>query len=182
MSLISDSQTKFEKCIEHFKHELSGVRTGRASAALLDSVVVESYGQRMPISHVASITVSDPKTITIQPWDKSNFASIEKGIQSANLGLNPINDGNVIRLSIPPMTEERRKDMVRLIGKQTEAARVSIRNAREEVLKELKRSEELGMSRDQVESEKKNLQEIVDKYNDQIKQLAAAKEKDLMTI
>lgn len=183
MQLQSEAQKKFEKCIEHFRHELSGIRTGRASVAMLENVVVESYGVRMPISHLASVAVTDPKTIVIQPWDKSNFAAIEKGIQAANIGLNPVNDGNAIRLNFPPMTEERRKELVKAVGHMAENARIALRNAREEILKELKKGEEdKQMGKDAVEAEKKKLQELVDSYNEQIKRLAFGKEKEIATI
>src|SRR6185503_3501887 len=109
--IISQHKENFDKAMEHFAHELSGVRTGRANPALLNSVMVESYGSKMPLEHVASVSVSDAKTLVISPWDKGQMQAIEKGIQVANLGLNPSNDGNVIRITLPAMNEERRKEM-----------------------------------------------------------------------
>ncbi len=177
------SRENFDKGIEHFKHELSSLRTGRASAALVENIVVDSYGARMPVSHIASINVSDAKTIAIQPWDKSNIGPIEKAIQASNIGLNPVNDGNLVRLSIPPMTEERRKDMVKVVGQLEEQARIAVRNAREELLKDWKRQEEDGaMTQDDLNAAKKQLQEVVDEYNAKIKELAESKEKEIMTI
>lgn len=176
-------QEKFEHVLEHFKHELSTLRIGRATAALVDGISIESYGSKMPISHIASINIPDARTISIQPWDKSNLAAIEKAIQTSNIGLNPINDGNVIRLNIPQMTEERRKEMVKVVGQLAEKARIGVRNVREEILKDLKRQEdENTLTSDDVEAEKKQLQEVVDKHNEQIKELAVAKEKEIMTI
>src|SRR5438477_7230152 len=111
--IISSHKPNFDKALEHFEHELSGVRTGRANPALLNTVQVESYGSKMPLEHVASVSVSDAKTLVISPWDKSQLQAIEKGIQMANLGFNPSNDGNVIRIMLPALNEERRKEMVK---------------------------------------------------------------------
>jgi ribosome recycling factor len=115
-SVLSGHKPDFEKVMEHYVHELSGVRTGRANPALLNTVQVESYGSKMPIEHVASVTVQDAKTLLITPWDKSQLQAIEKGIQQANLGFNPSNDGNSIRIILPALNEERRKEMVKLVG------------------------------------------------------------------
>lgn len=174
---------KFDKAIDHLKQELSSLRIGRASAGLVENIQVDSYGAKMPLTHVASITIPDPKTIAIQPWDKSTLGAIEKAIQVSNIGLTPNNDGTVIRLNIPPMTEERRKEMVKVVGQLAETARIAVRNVREEILKALKRQEDDGkITKDDAAGEKKKLQEQVDKYNAAIKDIAAAKEKEIMTI
>lgn len=174
---------KFDKAIEHFKQELAGLRTGRASAALVEGIMVDSYGSKMPISHIASISVPDAKTIAIQPWDKSNIGPVEKAIQASNIGLNPVNDGNLVRLNIPPMTEERRKEMVKVLGQITEQARIAVRSVREELIRDLKKQQEDNkITEDDVEGQKKDLQDVVDGYNDKIKEIAAAKEKEIMTI
>lgn len=174
---------KFDKAIEHFKQELGGLRTGRANPALVDNVMVDSYGSKMPLAHVASISIPDAKTIAIQPWDKSNIGPIEKAIQIANIGLNPVNDGILIRLSIPSMTEERRKEMVKPLGQISEKAKIAIRNAREEILKEYKKQQdEENLTEDDLAGMKKDLQEVVDKYNEQVKEITSAKEKEIMTI
>ncbi|MBU6447807.1 ribosome recycling factor [Patescibacteria group bacterium] len=174
---------KFDKAIEHFKQELSGLRTGRASAALVEGIIVDSYGSKMPISHIASISIPDAKTIAIQPWDKSNIGPIEKAIQASNIGLNPVNDGNLVRLNIPPMTEERRKEMVKVLGQITEQARIAVRGVREEFIRDLKKQQEDNkITEDDAEGQKKDLQEVVDKYNENIKEISAAKEKEIMTI
>ena len=174
---------KFDKIIEHFQHELSVLRTGRASGALIEGILVDSYGSKMPLSHLASISTPDSKTIAIQAWDKGNVGPIEKAIQASNIGLNSVNDGNLIRLSVPPMTEERRKEMVKVIGQITETARIGIRNIREDIIKDFKRQEENDeITDDDVAAQKKKLQEIVDAYNVKIKEIAAAKEKEVMTI
>ncbi len=181
--IINQHKDQFEKVIEHFHHELSSVRTGRANPALLATVMVESYGTKMPIQQVANITVSDAKTLTISPWDKSQIGEIEKGIQAANLGFNPSNDGNVVRINLPPLTEERRKEMVKLVGQIEEQARIGIRQVREEIMKAVKRAENDGeATKDDVSGAQKKVQEVIDKYNDQIKETAKDKETELMTV
>jgi ribosome recycling factor len=182
-SIINSHKENFSKVIEHFRHELSGVRTGRANPALLNTVQVESYGSKMSIDHVASVTVSDAKTLTISPWDKSQLQAIEKGIQAANLGFNPSNDGNVIRIMLPPLNEERRKEMVKLVGQMAEKARIGIRNVREDIMKEMKRAESDGkISKDDLTGGQRKLQDFIDKYNEEIKELAEAKEQEIMTV
>lgn len=182
-SIINNHKPEFEKTLEHFLHELSGVRTGRANPALLNTVAVESYGSKMPLEHVASITVSDARTLVISPWDKGQMQAIDKAIQMANLGFNPSNDGQVLRVTLPPLNEERRKEMVKLVGQMAEKARIGIRNAREAALKAMKKEETDGkISKDDLTHGQKKLQETVDKYNEEIKKHAEAKEKEVMTV
>ncbi len=177
------NKEKFEPILEHLKHEFVSLRTGRASAGLVEGVMVESYGAKMPLTHIASVNIPDARTIAIQPWDKANLGPIEKAIQASNLGLNPINDGTLIRLNMPQMTEERRKEMVKIVGQLAEKARISVRNIREEILKELKRAEEENrITKDDLEAEKKKLQEEVDGYNEKIKEISESKEKEILTI
>jgi ribosome recycling factor len=180
---IEKHKESFGKAMDHFHHELTSVRTGRANPALLSTVQVESYGAKMPIEHVASITASDAKTLTITPWDKSQLQAIEKAIQVANLGFTPSNDGNVIRITLPALTEERRKEMVKLVGQMAEQGRIGIRKAREELVKDLKRAKDDGeISEDDLAHGQKKVQDIIDDYNKQIKELADAKEQELMTV
>lgn len=181
--IISTHKTDFEKVMDHFHHELSSVRTGRANPALLSTVMVESYGSKMPIQQVANITVSDAKTLTISPWDKGQIQEIEKGIMAANLGFTPSNDGNVVRINLPPLTEDRRKEMVKLVGQIAENAKIGVRQVREDILKAVKREEtDGGASKDDVAHAQKKVQEIVDDYNSQIKTIASDKEQELMTV
>lgn len=181
--ILKTHQPDFDKTMEHFAHELNSVRTGRANPALLSTVVVESYGAKMPIEHIASISVSDAKTLTISPWDKSQLQAIDKAIAAANLGFNPSNDGNIIRITLPAMSEERRKEMVKMVGQIGEKARIGIRNAREDIMKEMKKNESDGkMSKDDLSQGQKDIQKIVDNYNEEIKKLSEAKEKDVMTV
>jgi ribosome recycling factor len=181
--IITKHDENFKKAMDHFGHELSAVRTGRASPALLNTVTVESYGSKMALEHVASVSVSDAKTLTISPWDKSQLQAIEKGIQVANLGFNPSNDGNVIRITLPALNEERRKEMVKLVGQIAEKGKIGIRNVRENVHKEMKKAEADGeISKDDLQVGQRKLQEVVDKYNEEIKKHADAKEKEIMTV
>lgn len=182
-SIIASHKEQFAKVIEHLHTELSSLRTGRANPALLATVMVESYGASVPLQQIASVTVSDAKTLTIAPWDKSTIPSIEKGIMAANLGFTPGNDGQVIRITLPPMTEERRKDLVKLLGSIAEKARISIRQVREDVMKAVKRAEADGeIAKDDTTKAQKKIQDMVDEYNAQIKQLAEDKEKEIMTV
>jgi len=181
--ILNNHKEEFEKAIEHFLHELSGVRTGRANPALLNTVKVDSYGSLMPIEHVASVTVSDATTLTISPWDKGQLQEIEKAIQNSNLGLNPSNDGVVIRISLPKLTEERRKELVKLINQMAENAKIAVRNVRETINKELKKAEDDGDIReDDLKIGQKKLQEEVDRYNKEIKEHTDKKEKEVMTV
>ena len=181
--IITQHQENFNKALDHFKHELSGVRTGRATPSLLNTVTVESYGSKMSLEHVASITVSDAKTLVISPWDKTQMGAIEKGIQVANLGFNPSNDGVVIRITLPALNEERRKEMVKLVNQLAEKGKIGIRNAREATHKEMKKAESDGkISKDDLQIGQKKLQEVVDKFNEEIKKHTEAKEKEIMTV
>ncbi|MGE5392876.1 MAG: ribosome recycling factor [Candidatus Saccharibacteria bacterium] len=181
--IMQNKEGELEKAIEHLKAELGGLRTGRASSGLVDHLEVDYYGTRTPLIQIAQITVPEPRVITIQPYDKSALKDIEKAVQMSNLGINPINDGNFIRLVIPAMTEERRKELVKLVSQTAERARVVVRNIREEIWKEIQRQEKEGeISEDDKISGKEDLQKIVDKYNEEIKKIADAKEKEVMTI
>jgi ribosome recycling factor len=181
--LITNHKENFDKVLEHYHTELSSIRTGRANPGLLSTVMVESYGAKMPLQQVASVTVSDAKTLTISPWDKGQLQAVEKGIQAANLGFNPSNDGVVIRINLPPLNEERRKEMVKMLGQIEEKARIGIRNVREDILKAMKKAESEGeIGKDDLAYGQKKLQETIDKYNAEIKKVAEDKEKEVMTV
>ena len=180
---INQHKEQFEKVMDRFHHELSSVRTGRANPALLSTVTVESYGSKMPLQQVANITVSDAKTLTISPWDKGQIQAIEKGIMEANLGFTPGNDGQVVRITLPMLTEDRRKEMVKLVGQIAEQARIGVRQVREDIIKSVKRMETDGdATKDDVASAQKKVQSIIDDYNSQIKNISEEKEKELMTV
>lgn len=181
--ILNRHKPQFDQAIAHLQNELSGIRTGRANPGLLGTVAVESYGSRLPLLQLASITAADAKTLVISPWDKGQLAAIEKAISAANLGFTPGNDGNVIRINLPPMSEDRRKEMVKLIGQIAEKAKISVRNIREDASKALKRAEsEAKMGKDDLLRAQNKLQEAVDKLNAEIKSLAEAKEKEVMTV
>jgi len=183
LDTISKKEPDFAKTVDHLKSELSTLRTGRASAALVENIEVDFYGARTPIMHMAQITIPEPRSIAIQPYDKSALKDVEKAIQASNLGINPVNDGIYIRLNIPQMTEERRKELVKIVGQMAEKARVSARNVREEIWKEIQTmAKDNKISEDEKISAKEDLQKVVDKYNDEIKKLSEAKEKEVLTI
>jgi len=182
-SILKEHEPHFQGVITHLHEELNTVRTGRANVGLLATVLVESYGTSMPLQQVASVTVSDPKTLTISPWDKGQIQAIEKGIQVANLGFTPSNDGNVVRITIPPMTEDRRKEMVKMVAQIGEQSRIGIRQVREDAMKLMKREKEEGViGEDNLSAGQKKLQDMVDKYNNEIKQIITDKETDIMTV
>ncbi len=183
IAIIDQKQGEFQKALDHLKNELATLRTGRANASLVEFLTVEYYGSPTPLIQIAQITVPEPRVIAIQPYDKSALKDIEKAIQTSNIGITPVNDGNFVRLNIPPMTEDRRKEMVKVVGQMSEKARVGIRNVREEIWKEIQRLEKDGkISEDDKISGKEELEEVVQKFNDEIKKLAEAKEKEVMTI
>lgn len=183
MEIISKKAPEFKKAIEHLKQEMATLRTGRASAGLVENLMVEFYGNPTPLMHMAQISIPEPRSIAIQPYDKSALKDVEKAIQTSNLGINPVNDGIYIRLTIPQMTEERRKELVKIVGQMAEKVRVSVRNIREEIWKELQKMEKDGeISEDELKRGKDDLQKTVDQYNDEIKKMAEVKEKEVMTI
>jgi ribosome recycling factor len=177
----SDLQRRMHGAVEALKHDLSGLRTGRASTALLDHITVEVYGAQMPLNQVATVSVPEPRLLTVQVWDKSSVHPIEKAIQSAGLGLNPITDGQLIRLPIPDLTEERRKELAKLVGQYAEKARIAVRNVRRDGMDHLKQDEK----KHQIsEDERKRLEHEVQKLTDQtiaeIDDAAEAKEKEIL--
>jgi len=180
---LQQATQHFQKAIDHLHHEYGKLQTGRASAGLVEGIEVENYGTRMPIKALASISVPDAKTIAIQPWDRGSMSSIEKAIQESGIGLNPQNDGLVIRLNLPPLTEERRRDLVKVVHQLSEDARISIRQGRHEAIDELKRMEkEKEISEDERIGKEKKMQESVDEYNKKVEELAKKKETDIMTV
>ena len=181
--LQSDAKVRMEKCLESLKNEFVKLRTGRASVGLLDGIRVECYGNTMPINQVASVSVSDSRTLVITPWDKSTFQEIERAIHKSDLGLTPVNDGKVIRINIPSLTEDRRKDLVKIAKKHTEEARVAIRNVRRDANEALKKIEkEKSASEDDIEKWETEIQKTTDNTIAQADSLLANKEKEIMTV
>jgi ribosome recycling factor len=179
--IVSDTEERMKKSLTALKRELSMIRTGKASTALLDGVKVDCYGQVMPLAHVASVSVPDPRTILIQPWDRGVVGDVEKAIHKSDLGLVPNSDGSVIRLAIPALTEERRRDLVKMVRKHAEEARVSMRNIRRDTNEALKKDEKAGkLSEDDSHKTQDKVQKLTDKYIADIDQVLAAKEKEIM--
>jgi ribosome recycling factor len=179
--LMTDTEERMKKSLVAFKRELSMIRTGKASTALLDGVKVECYGQTMPLNQVASVSVPEPRTILVQPWDRTIMGDVERAIHKSSLGLTPNSDGNVIRLPIPALTEERRRDLVKLVKKHAEEARVSMRNIRRDTNETLKKDEKDGkVTEDDSRKTQDKIQKITDKYIGEIDASLAAKEKEIM--
>ena len=177
----ADLQRRMHGAVEALKHDLVGLRTGRASTALLDPIMVEVYGAQMPLNQVATVSVPEARLLTVQVWDKSNVQPVEKAIRSAGLGLNPITDGQLVRLPIPELTEERRKELAKLVGQYAEKARIAARNVRRDGMDHLKTDEK---KHDISEDERKRLEGEVQKMTDQtiseIDVAAEAKEKEIL--
>jgi ribosome recycling factor len=181
--ILKKAEESMKKSIENFRHELAGIRTGKANPALLDPIRVTYYGQKVPLKQVAGITVPDPKTIVIQPWDKTIIPEIEKAIQASELGLNPQSDGNVVRLPIPPLTEERRRDLVKVVKRMAEDTRVAIRNIRRDANDKIKKLErEHQISEDEMHFNQDEVQKLTDKYIEQVDEIVEAKEKEIMEV
>lgn len=179
--VFQEVESSMRSAIDSLKNEYASVRTGRASTALLDGIMVDYFGTQTQLKQLASLSVPESRLIVIQPWDKSVISEVEKSIQRSNLGLNPVNDGKVIRVPIPPLTEERRKDLVKVVKKSAEDRRVSIRNARREgneLLKELEKGKEI--SEDDNRRAQERIQKMTDKYTAELDAIAAQKEKEVM--
>jgi ribosome recycling factor len=177
----SDLQRRMHGALEALRHDLGGLRTGRASIALLDTIQVEVYGSNMPLNQVATVSVPEARLLTVQVWDRSNVQPVEKAIRSAGIGLNPITDGQLIRLPIPELTEERRKELAKLVGQYAEKARIAVRNVRRDGMDHLKQDEK---KHEISEDERKRLETEVQKLTDdtikEIDELAHTKEKEIL--
>ncbi|RJP80941.1 MAG: ribosome recycling factor [Candidatus Zixiibacteriota bacterium] len=181
--ILNDAETRMKKSVEAFRHELVKIRTGKASTALLDGIRVDYYGTQVPLNQVASLSTPEPRLIIIQPWDKGMIGKIEKEILKSDLGLNPVNDGTFIRLAVPMLTEERRKDLVKLVRKYAEESRVAIRNIRRDTNEHLKREEkDSNISEDDLKKLQTRTQELTDKYIKNIDEVLDKKEKEIMEV
>jgi ribosome recycling factor len=178
----ADIERRMAGAVEALKHDLGGLRTGRASTALLDPVTVEVYGANMPLNQVATVSAPEPRMLSVQVWDKSNIGPVEKAIRSAGLGLNPINDGNTLRLPIPDLTEERRKELAKLAGQYAEKARIAARNVRRDGMDSLKTDEKKGVySEDERKRHETDVQKVTDSTIADIDAVATAKEKEILS-
>jgi len=181
--IINKTKLDFDKAIEHFKTEIATLRTGRATPALVEDVEVECYGSRMPLKQLAAIHAPEPRMIIIQPWDKGVIKDIERAIVTFRPGLNPIVDGNGLRINMPALTEERRRELVKLLNGYLEKSRIALRQYRDEAWKEVQALEESGKLReDDKFRAKDDLQKTIDQYNAKVKEIGEAKEKEIMTV
>jgi ribosome recycling factor len=181
--ILEDAQGRMKKTIEHLTGDFAALRAGRANPAMLDKIMVEYYGEPTPLNQLANINVPEARLLVVQPWDKSSIAGIEKAIMKSDLGVNPTNDGNVIRIAIPPLTEERRKDLVKVVKKMAEEARVAIRNIRREANDLTKATEkEKVISEDEAKKALDDIQKITDNCIKDIDKILQVKEKDIMEV
>ena len=184
LDLIFDDATEhMDKTVDFFAHELKGIRAGKASSSMLDSVEVEYYGSKVPLNQVANVNVRDAQTLVVQVWDRSMLGTVEKAIRNANLGFNPVNNGEMLIINIPPLTEERRKQLVKKAHEEAEKARVGIRNIRKDAKKHIERLEkDKEISEDMAKLAYDKLQDLTDEYIKKIDKRLEAKEKDILTI
>jgi len=179
---LDEAQDAMNKSIEHLEFELNKIRAGKATPAMLEGVRVDYYGSLTPLKNVANITAPDARTLTVQPWEKGMLDSISKGIMEANLGLNPQNNGDVIMIAVPMLTEERRKELSKRSHAEGEHARVGIRNSRKAAIDFLKQAQKDGLPEDEAKSGETKVQELTDRFNKKVDEVLAAKDKDIMTI
>ena len=181
--LILDTATgRMEKAISFFQEELLSIRAGKANQNVLNGVMVDYYGSQVPVSQVASVNIPDAKTVLIQPWEKGLIPTIEKAILVANIGLTPSNNGEHIRLSIPPLTEERRMQLVKQVKAEAETARVSLRNARRDAVEGFKKAQKDGMPEDMAKDGEGEAQKLIDRFTKKLDELIAEKEQEIMTV
>ena len=173
---------KMEKAVNHLELELSRIRAGKANPHLLDGITVDYYGVVTPLSQVANISTPDPKTIAIQPWEKNMIGPVEKAIMASNLGITPVNNGEIIRISIPPLTEERRKNLVKQVKQEGENAKVSIRNTRRDANEEIKQLQKDGIPEDEAKKAEEEVQKLTTEFTAKVDQEIEAKEKEIMTV
>ena len=176
------AEEKMEEAVMYLDDSLARIRAGKANIKILDGIRVDSYGSMVPLNNVAAVNTPDARTIAIKPWDKTMFKVIEKAIIDSSVGIMPDNNGEIIRLTIPPLTEERRKQLVKQCGKEEEQAKISVRNARRDILEKLKKGIKDGLAEDAEKDAEDKLQKMHDKYIKQIEALMAAKEKEIMTV
>jgi ribosome recycling factor len=180
--IMTETSGLMKKAISHLETELTKIRAGKANPQIVDGINVEYYGSPVPLAQVANITVADARTLSIQPWEKNMLQPIEKAIIASNIGLNPQNDGTFIRLFLPPLTEERRKELVKRTGGEGEQARIAIRNIRRDMIEQVKKLQKDGLSEDAAKDAETHIQGITDKHIAQIESHLKDKERDIMTI
>lgn len=183
MASLNEARQNMDRAVEALRREFSGVRTGKATPALLDTVRVDAYGSMVPLNQVATVSAPEPRLLLVQPWDRGMLGPVEKAIMSSDMGLNPANDGKVVRVPIPPLTEERRREYVKLLHKMAEEARISVRQARHDALGGVKqRQKDKEMSEDDARREEKEVQKVTDEHIEKIDQLLQHKEAEVMEV
>lgn len=180
--ILDDTESNMQKAIAHLENELTKIRAGKASPAMLDGIMVEYYGAPTQINQVANITLLDSKTISIQPWEKTMLSAIERSIMAANIGITPQNDGSQIRLFLPPLTEERRKELFKKANGEGEHSKVAIRNIRRDAIEDIKKLQKDGLSEDAAKDAEASIQELTNKFILLVDKHLAAKEKEMMTV
>ncbi len=181
--LLADIKKRMEGALGAFSNDLKGLRTGRASSALLDSVQVEAYGSKMPLNQVGTVSVPEPRMLSVQVWDKGMVKAVEKAIAAAGLGLNPVSDGSLVRVPLPDLSEERRKELVKAAGQYAERSKVAIRNIRRDAMDTLKKQEKDGdISEDEHRTQSDEIQKVTDEYVGKVDTSLAAKEKEIMHV
>lgn len=181
-SVINELKSQLEKNLAHTGNEFNRIRAGKASPAMLESVLVDYYGAQTPLNQVANVSTPDARTISIQPWEKTLIRPIETAIINSNLGFAPQNDGEMIRISVPPLTEERRKELVKQAKNEAENSKIGIRNLRKEANEKIKKLQKDGMSEDEAKSSEEDIQRIVDGYIKKTDELLQSKEKEILTV
>ncbi|NCU04378.1 MAG: ribosome recycling factor [Chitinophagaceae bacterium] len=180
--IMDDAEEHMKKAIQHLEIELVKIRAGRANPNMLDGIVVDYYGTPTPINQIGNISVTDARTLTIQPWEKNMLQPIERAIINSNIGLAPQNDGNIIRLFLPPLTEERRKELVKRVNGEGEHTKVAIRNIRRDAIEHIKKLQKDGLSEDAAKDAEKDIQVLTDNYTAQIDKHLQAKDKEIMSV
>lgn len=181
-TVLDGAKTLMDKTISHLEAELAKIRAGKANPAMLDTVLVDYYGSKAPLSNVGSVNTQDSRTIIIQPWEKAMLTPIEKAIQAANLGFNPQNDGVIIRIIVPPLTEERRKDLVKTAKSAGEDAKVGLRNIRKDSIDKIKALQKAGLPEDEAKSGETKVQGLVDEFSAKCDKHLEQKEKEILTV
>lgn len=181
-TVISDTETAMTKAINHLETELVKIRAGKASPAMLDGIMADYYGNPTPINQVANVTALDARTISVQPWEKNMLAVIERAIGAANIGINPQNDGISIRLFLPPLTEERRKELVKRCNGEGEHAKIAVRNIRRDAIEHIKKLQKDGLSEDAAKDAETTIQDTTNKFIALVEKHLAAKEKEIMAV
>jgi len=179
---VTDAKAAMDRAIDHADGELNKIRAGKASPSMLDDVYVDYYGTATPLNQVGTVNTPDARTIVVQPWEKSLLSAIEKAIMEANLGVNPQNDGVIIRINVPPLTEERRRDLAKKAKGEAENGKIAIRNVRKDANEKIRKLKAEGVSEDEMKAGEAEIQKLTDAYIVKVDQLSEAKEKDIMTV